>query len=161
MGFLNLTLYKHLSRMAFEPDKVIERVKAAFPAVTVLPGDQLAEEVKRAEAFLAEELKQNPTGPARRVIESLRRKAQTYGPAYAFHLPAPGGGQIKGLARSVGVEFHFDDSLPQETRQRLIEFLKSLGVGKLECSTPDRQSEVLCDLPGPSECAHRTQSMAG
>jgi hypothetical protein len=89
MAFLNLTRYQHPSGLAFDPDKVIQRVKAEFREATVLPGDQLAEEARRAEDRLGHQLKENPEGPARRVVESLRRKAEAYGPAYAFaaHLP--------------------------------------------------------------------------
>jgi hypothetical protein len=149
MAFLNLGLHKHPSGLAFDPEKVIQRVRAAFPEATILPGDQLAEETRRAEEALAQQLKDNPDGPARRVVESLRRKAEAYGPAYAFRMPVLGGAEVKGLARSVNVQFLFDEPLPEEVRRRLTEFLRSLGVGRLENSGDDKESRVLCDLPGP------------
>jgi hypothetical protein len=153
MSFLELNLYEHPSGVAFDAANVIQRVKAYFPEATVLPGDQLAAEASRAETFLADELRANPDGPARVVVESLRRKAAAYGPAFAFRIPAPKGGVIQGLARSVNVQFLFEDGLPAETRNRLIEFLKSLGIGRLQASTDDsRQVETLYDLQGPSDC---------
>jgi hypothetical protein len=160
MGFLNLSLYQHPAGLAFDPDKVIERVKAAFPEVTVLPGDQLAAEARRAEEFFGRELEDAPEGPARRVVESLRRKACAYGPAYAFHIPLAGGGQLKGVARGVNVQIAFDDPIPDEVRRRLLEFLRSLGVGRLEKSTAQGQSETVCELAGPSPYVRR-QEIAG
>lgn len=149
MSFLELNLFKHPSGAELDPGAVIPRLRAAFPEAEVLPGDQLAAEARRAEAFLAKELQANPNSPARWILESLRRKAQTYGPAYAFRISTEGGKVIKGNARRFNVTFLFDEPLPEDLRQRLIDFLTSFGVGKVKASTNDkRQSEVLCDMPG-------------
>jgi hypothetical protein len=153
MGFLNLNLYGHPSRVAFDPSKVIDKAKAWFPEASFLPGDQAAAEVQWAEAALAKQIQADPGGPASKVLASLRRKARSYGPNYVFTIPLPEGEPVRGLARSVGVQFLFGDPLPEPVRRRLIAFLTALGIGRLEASTGDkRRHEVLCDLHGPSDC---------
>ena len=153
MGFLDLNLYEHPSGVAFDPAKVVRKAKAYFPEATFLPEDQMAAEAQRAEALLAEGLKADPGGPASKVVQSLQRKAISYGPAYAFLIPSKEGKPIRGLARSVNVQFLFDEPPPEETRNRLLGFLRSLGVGRLKASTSEsRQSELLDDLRGESDC---------
>jgi hypothetical protein len=153
MGFLNLNLYGHPSEVAFDPCKVIAKAKEWFPEAQFVPGDQATEEVSRVQANFAEALRNAPTGPESKVVASLRRKAESYGPNYAFTIPMSTGQSIRGLARSVEVSFLFEKPLPSETRQRLVAFLTSLGVGFLRASTDDeRQTELLSDLHGPSDC---------
>jgi hypothetical protein len=150
VSFLLLTLYKHPSGAILDPELVIRALRAYFPEAEVLPGDQLAAEADRAEAFLADRFRANPEAPARRVVASLRRKAETYGPAYAFRIARPGGSPIRGTARRYDLIFLFDEPLSPEFRQRVLTFLKSFGVGRLEDATSEKpQSEVLCDMPGP------------
>ncbi len=161
MGFLNLSLYQHPSGKSFDPNKVVRKVKAAFPEARVLPGDQLAAEVRRAEVALAPQLREAPAGPALRVVESLRRKASAYGPAYAFDVPVPGGGTVRGLARSTNVQVLFDDPLPGDIHCRLTEFLMSLGLGRLEASTSAGQRQIVCDLAGPSDCVGEPEELVG
>ena len=152
MAVFNLNLYRHPSGVAFDPDKVLHKARAFFPEADMLPGDQLANEVQFAERFFAQELASDPTSSARYVIGSLRRKAQSYGPAYAFVIPRQDGSPIRGLARSVNVQFLVDEPLSEGMRDRLLGFLRSLGVGRLEvCTGGARQFEVLCDLRGPSD----------
>lgn len=150
MEFLDLNLYRHPSGVAFDPAAVIEKVKGSFPEAILLPGDQLAKRAEHAES-VAGRLGLD-TAPI--IVETLRRNARAYGPAYAFQIPQPGGKPpIQGLARSVNVQFLFEEPLPEETRNRLIAFLRSLGVGRLEASREgERQSEVLDDLRGESDC---------
>lgn len=153
MAVLNLNLYRHPSGLAFDPRKVVQKLAKWFPEATFAPGDQAAAEVERAKSFFARELQADPESPARKVVESLRRKARNYGPSYAFVIPLEDGGPIRGCARSVGVTFLSEGPLREPTRTRLIEFLKSLGVGRIEVSTGDqRQFEVLYDLRGESDC---------
>src|SRR5438477_8496272 len=102
MGFLKLNLYRHSSDVAFDPAKVIRKAKAFFPEAIFETGDYAAAEVQRAEALFADELRSDPTGSASKVVASLRRKAQSYGPNYVFRIPLEQGGEIQGLARSVG-----------------------------------------------------------
>jgi hypothetical protein len=151
MGFLNLTVYNHSSGLAFDPDKVIERVKESFPEAELIPGDQSQAEVQRAEAFLADKLQSEPLGgPASKIVASLKRKADVNGPSYAFRLPIHPGPAIDGLARIVGVQFLFPEPLLPEVRDRLVQFLTSLGVGRLEEAEPGTMDvKVVADFPGP------------
>jgi len=108
-------------------------------------------EVQNAEATLADRLRsEGPAGPASKIIASLRRKAQSYGPSYSFRIPLPNGHSVQGLLRSVGVQFTFDRSMPADLRQRILQFLTRLGLGTLEEGTEDQPVQVLLDLPGPS-----------
>jgi hypothetical protein len=160
MAYLVLSLYQHPSGASFNPEAVIEKAKAFFPEATFVPGDRSTAEVQFAESFFARELQAKPEGSARKVVESLRRKAKTYGPTYAFRIPVAEGGEIRGLARRVTVEFLFDDSLPEPMRRRLLAFLRSLGAGRLQASTREKnQIEILWDLGGQSDCTLPSQEV--
>ncbi len=138
MGFLKLNVYEHPSDAVLDPDTVVQRVKEEFPETAVIAGDQLAQSADRAEAL----------GAADHVVDTLRRNAQLYGPAYAFEIPLQGGDLLKGRARRYDVTFLFDEPLPEELRQRILAFLKSFGVGKIEASTETRSTAVLFDVGG-------------
>lgn len=149
MGVLVLNLFEHPSGAVFDPGKVIEEVRAWFPQTKLLPEDQLVLRAEQAEAFFADELRSNPDSKARIVIETLRRNAQIYGPAYAFEIPIGPRQIVRGTARRYDLTFLSDEPVPEGVRQRLIEFLKSFGVGSLESSmNENRKYEVLCDMPG-------------
>src|SRR5690349_5960206 len=105
MGFLSLNLYGHPSEVAFDPRKVIAKAQEWFPEAQFVPCDQAAEEVSRVQAHFAEALQNAPTGPESKVVASLRRKAESYGPNYVFTIPLATGHSIRGLARSVEVSF--------------------------------------------------------
>jgi hypothetical protein len=138
-----------------DPAASIDKLKEWFPEVTVLPGDQLAASVKQIEEATVAERQKNPDSPLHSVLESERRKSRTFGPAYAFRLPLPEGGTLRGNARRYNVTFLFDDPLSESLRQRLIAFLQSFGVGWIKASTDDqRQSEILYDLRGTPEVAN-------
>jgi hypothetical protein len=138
MGFLNLTLNQSSTHASFDPAKVIEKARGYFPEATFKEGDQADEEVRSAKLLLGVEGLQDPTGPAAKVMESLRGKASRFGPNYSFQIPVPGAEPILGLARSVNVQFTFKQPLPELIRQRLIDFLKELGFGKLEEGETDQ-----------------------
>jgi len=160
MAFLELTLFEHPKGLEFDLETVLRRLKEAITDLVLIPGDQSAAEMQRAENLFAAELRANPESPARNVVESLRRKARIYGPTYALKILSDDGRTIRGLARRFSVEFRFDDPLPELWRGRLVQFLKSLGAGKLRASTNDRrQFEVLCDLPGESDCTRERQEV--
>jgi hypothetical protein len=143
-AFFDLSLYEHPSGAQFDPNAAIQKVKTWFPDATVLPGDQLALRAQHAEK-IADQL----GAEGSRIVSTLWRNAKLYGPAYAFRIPLPGGSPIEGLARRVNVQFLFEEPLPQGMRERLLDFLKSFGVGCLTASTNDeRQFEILCDMPG-------------
>jgi hypothetical protein len=162
MGFIELNLYRHPSGATLDPEATLTRLKQCFPETVVIPGDQLAASVKQIEEWTAAERQQNPESPYHRVLASERRKAQTFGPAHAFRLPLAGEGPIRGHARKYEVTFLFDQPISEATRQRLITFLHSFGVGRIEASTDDaRQSEILHDMSGPADSSKGlTESLA-
>ncbi len=153
MGMYNLSLFRHSSGVAFDPHRVIAKARAWFPEAVFLPGDKAAEELHHAEAFFAEELRKDPDGPGSNVIASLRRKAYSYGPAFAFRIPVEGGDPVRATARTSGVHFLFQEPLAEPLRERLLGFLRSLGVGRLDTAVEGKRSpHVLGDLNGPSDC---------
>jgi hypothetical protein len=149
----NLSLHRHGSGVAFDPQKVIVKARAWFPEADFLPGDKAAEEVHRAETLFAEELRQNPAGPGSSVIASLRRRAYSFGPAFAFRIPQTGQDPVRATARGSGVHFVFDEPITEVLRDRILGFLRSLGIGRLEAAVVgDRIPHVLADMDGPSNC---------
>jgi hypothetical protein len=149
MPYLGLRLYRHPSGAVLDPAAVIQKLQKSFPEATLVPGDQLALRAERAEAFLGNELRANPEGPGRTVVETLRRNAREFGPAYAFEIPLACGQKIRGTARRFDVTFLLDQPFPDDVRQRLLAFLQSFGVGWIEASVPGRrQSEILADMRG-------------
>ncbi len=130
MGFIKLNRYGDPNGCAFDVPSVIDKVRAAFSDVTVLPGDQLALAAERAAA----------AGAGDHIIRTLRRNQEEYGPAHAFAIGIPHGEPIDGRARRHDVTFLFADPLPEEWRQRLVAFLQSLGPGKLEFA-PDHPAK--------------------
>jgi hypothetical protein len=149
MGFLELNLFRHPSGAELDPGAVIRKAQRWFPQALLIPGDQLALRAENAEALWAKELQADPNGRGRIVVDTLWRNAREYGPAYAFRIPLEGAEPVQGVARRYDVIFLFDDPLPTELYNRLLEFLKTFGVGKISRSVEDkRQSEVLYDLAG-------------
>lgn len=143
MPFLELDLYEHPSGEAFKPEEVIQKLRAAFPEATVLPGDQLALRAQRAEA------KAHLLSPqsASVIVETLWRNARQLGPAYAFEIPTTAGCRVRGNARRYNVTFLSEGPLSPALHERILAFLKSLGAGWIRASTNDeRQSELLLDL---------------
>jgi hypothetical protein len=136
MGFLKLNIYGHPSGAVLDPDQILQKVKEIFPETRVVPGDQLTLSAERAAAG----------GAAGQVVATLRRNAQSYGPAYAFEIPLPEGRSMQGRARRYDVTLLFDEPLPEELRNRFIEWLKSFGVGKVEASTDTAETAILWDV---------------
>lgn len=125
MGFIKLNRYDDPSGCVFDPASVLAKAREAFANVQVLPGDQLALSAQRAAAGRA----------ADRVVQTLRRNQQEYGPAYAFEIGCEGPETIHGRARRYDVTFLFADPLDEAWRLRLLAFLQSLGPGKIEEAT--------------------------
>ena len=130
MGFLKLNRFGDPSGAVFEPQTIIDKVCKAFAGVKVLSGDRLEEGADKAAN----------AGAAEKVVQTLRRNQQAYGPAYAFEIPLDGNSTVQGRARRFDVTFLFPESLPQEWRDRLVAFLQDLGPGKLECADTSKAS---------------------
>jgi hypothetical protein len=154
IGFLHLGLFEHASGIALDPAKVIHQLREALPEASVQPEDWAAIELQQAETFFAQELQTEPQGPAAAVVRMLRRKAHQFGPSFGIAVPRIDADMIVGCVRPVGVTFLFDEPLKDELMARLLSFLRSLGVGKIETmSIHDRKATLLDDLHGPSDCA--------
>jgi hypothetical protein len=148
-GFLELLLYRHPSGAILNPKQAVERLKHAFPEVEFQPGDQLELSVARLEQATAEERARNPASPLHNVLASERRKAQTFGPAYAFQFPDDAPRHLRGRVRPFDIAFLYDTPLDKAIQKRILAFLLSFGVGWIKQSVADsRQSEILHDLPG-------------
>ena len=144
LRLVNNEAYRHWAGL--DPHQAIRKLQDWFPEAAVLPGDQLARSVEHAEAFFAEELSKVGGGPETRVVESLRRKASRYGPSFAFRIPVDPGKAIQGSARRADITFNYDDPLPDRVRERLVEFLKTFGVGRIERSSQDgKATELIFD----------------
>jgi len=122
MDFIKLNRYGDPCGCVFDPTEVVEKARQAFAGVQVLPGDPLALSVERAATL----------GAADHVVRTLRQNQQEYGPARAFEISIDGKDMIQGRARRYDVTFLFADPLAEEWRQRLLEFLQSLGPGRIE-----------------------------
>jgi len=122
MAFIKLNRYGDPSGSVFDAAAVVETARQTFPNVQVLPGDPLALGAERAAAL----------GAADHVVRTLRRNQQDYGPACAFEIGVEGGETIQGRARRYDVTFLFPDSLAENWRKRLRDFLQSLGAGRIE-----------------------------
>jgi len=150
MAFLWLYLHHHPSKATVDPGQVVQRLQAAFPGTVVFPGDRLAENVQRTDECskrLVAEGKISPEG-AELLTKSIQRQSQQYGPRFDFELPVQGQGPIRGYVHRYIINFDFDEEPPTVLWERLVGFLKSFGIGRVETSTTDaRQLEVLADPP--------------
>jgi hypothetical protein len=122
MGFIKLNRYGDPCGCVFDAAAVVEKASQTFAGMHVLSGDPLALSAERAATL----------GAADHIVRTLRQNQQEYGPASAFEIIIEGGGTIQGRARRYDVTFLFEDSLAEEWRQRLLEFLKGLGAGRIE-----------------------------
>jgi hypothetical protein len=148
-GYVELRLYRHPSGAALNPGEVVERLKNAFPEVAFLPGDQLGASVARIEEATADERALNPASPLHHVLESERRKARMFGPAYMFRVPNDEPRHLWGRVRRYDITFLYDTPLDEVMQRRIVAFLQSFGAGWIEQYLPDtRQPVLLHDLNG-------------
>jgi hypothetical protein len=122
MGFIKLNRFGDPSDCVFDAAAVAEKVRQSFPHVRLLPGDPLAQSVECAAA----------SGAPEHVVATLRRNQREYGPAGVFEIGIEGRETIEGRVRRYDVTFLFADPLTDEWRQRLLDFLRGLGAGRIE-----------------------------
>jgi hypothetical protein len=113
----------------FDPEKVLRRLREVFPAACIDWTDLAEKEV----ASLDQYLERSEASPE--VKDTMRRqirgKARSNGPCYGFRLDDGDGHPIEGRAGRYSVYFRSEEIVDEETRRRLIDFLKSLSLGKL------------------------------
>jgi hypothetical protein len=157
MAFLTLSRTGFENGATFDPERVLEEVRRRFPGLEQLPGDQLADRVRRAETQFASQLAADPNAATTRVVASLRRQAEQYAPAYAFLIPLANRNPVRGVARRDYIQLIFDDDLLAETRKQLMTLLRSLGPGRLTASNPDGQGELIGEIT-ENEVGRRNES---
>lgn len=94
---------------------IFAHLQAIFPHLVVLEGDQLQREVKSAEEMECPPEKERVR---KIVVASLRRKAETYGPAIAFRIGTP----IWGTVRRRDMTFFIESEPDPQTMKMLLEF---------------------------------------
>jgi glutathione S-transferase len=122
MGFIKLNRFGDPNGCVFDAAAVAEKLRRTFPHLRLLPGDPLALSAERAAA----------SGAPEHVVATLRRNQREYGPACGFEIGIEGRETIQGRVRRYDVSFLFADPLTEEWRQRLLDFLRGLGVGRIE-----------------------------
>lgn len=124
----------------FDPQKVLARLQAAFPAVTIDDRDLAQEEVERFIHFLNTE--QTPEPRRSSILREIRGKATRNGPAYNFVVKTDHDGILRGQVARYHVSFTADQVLTLETELAIIRFLRSLQLGTLMCDTATTQFHV-------------------
>lgn len=119
---IKLSVYYKDWSLKFDHAEALARLHEHFPDVVQLPGDQLAEEVRRAVEL----------GAADVVVRSLREKASRLGPCYGFNLSVPSGVRIMGHVRKYDITFSTKASLSEEDQKPILEYLRSFGRGEPE-----------------------------
>ncbi len=138
MAQAGLSTYDHDLRErspALDPAEVLRRGQAWFPQAIVVPGDKLAEAADHAERFA----KGLPAGE--QIVNSLRRKAELYGPAYNLKIPRADGPPILGVFRRFDAYFLWEGTVSDDLRESLLAFLRSLGHGEPEFHEDRRRSQ--------------------
>ena len=111
----------------FDPGKVVELVKRAFPETVVDPTDHQAEKLARE----MDHFRQLPETQRETMIRQATRNARDNGPTFRFEIPTDVG-PIVGYARRYSVTFDLPEGAGAEIRDRLEAFLKGLNLGEPE-----------------------------
>ncbi len=101
---------------AFDPTKVVARLRQVFPGAEVDPTDHAWRDY---ETFLRmgkmeEQEAGRPTALGVAAADARRR-----GPLWAFSVPSPGGGCVRGTAERHVVRFHSETPFPETLRSEL------------------------------------------
>jgi hypothetical protein len=121
MSYIRASLYKHSSERILDPESAIRIAKDHFPEAVFSEGDQLERSWRFAEQHL--DMRQ---ASARTVVQSLKRKAQSFGPAYAFRIHDDSGAEILGCIRRVDVCFTAKTSISDRLRDRIVTFIRAV-----------------------------------
>jgi hypothetical protein len=147
MAFLMLNLYGDETHAELDTAEAVRQLQNQFDDASISPHDPLNQSAERAETFFAEALRLRPGGPERTVVETLRRNASQYGPALAFTIPVRPNKSVLGSVRRTDITFNFSEPLPLGLESRLVDYLKSFGVGRIERSSGyGEASETLFDF---------------
>lgn len=113
---------------AFEPHKVLDRLRRAFPDAEIDPTDHQQVRLERELEWWSRHV-----GDPEQRASMVRQSWGLYrrnGPTYRFVVPLPSGHRVRGGARRLSVSFWVPPDLPPEQRERLASFLRSLRLGE-------------------------------
>lgn len=113
---------------AFEPAKVLRRLRHAFPDVEIDPTDHQQVRLLRELEFWTQGV---PDAQLRaKLIGQSWGLYQTNGPTYRFVIPFPTGHRVPGQARRLSVGVQLPSDLPPACREQFLTFLRSLRMGE-------------------------------
>ena len=134
-----LTLEIHDSLLCIGYSAAAERLVQTFPDAVI--GEEWFEtgEYQRLEAHLASS--GTDTSIARTMLRQLRSRQLAHGPTLLFSHPASEGiPAFRGSFNRWGFTFTAQEALPEQLRTRMISFLESFGIGRVECFVDDSPS---------------------
>ena len=143
---LALDWYDEGSVAAFEPAKVLRRLRVAFPSVEINPADSQRERLEFELAFWAHRVA-DPDRRAIMVRSSWGLYART-GPTFTFVISLGSGARVAGSTSRSAVTFKVPPDVPDVDAEPLSRFLQSLGMGQLKRHEPMR-------VDVPASAAHR------
>jgi hypothetical protein len=103
---------------AFDPNKVVARLRREFPGIDVDPKDYAWRDF---DLFVQHGLVDESGA-----LGVAARDARSRGPVWLFRLPAAGGVSVRGSAERHFVGFHSETAFPEPLRSRLIRFVEGL-----------------------------------
>jgi hypothetical protein len=121
--------YWGLEVATFDPEKVLQRLKEQFPEADIDTTDWAESEVASLDSFL--ERRSVPAETSDAMRRQIRRKAVRNGPIYKFKLTDGDGISIEGYSSRYRVVFRSANDIDQKFCGRIIDFLRSLGLGNL------------------------------
>ncbi|MGL4553846.1 MAG: hypothetical protein ACRC33_22030 [Gemmataceae bacterium] len=113
---------------AFEPAKVLRQLRRAFPDAEIDPTDHQRVRLQRELQFWGRGACDADT--REKLVGQSWGLYKTNGPTYRFVVPLPSGHRVSGHARRLSVGFRMPAGLPDEERERLRAFLRSLRMGE-------------------------------
>lgn len=106
--------------LCFDPNIVMGRLGEAFPDVEIDPRDY---SWKDYEAFVSRGLTENDGAVRVALADAMRR-----GPIFRYRLPVGDGLYLQGHAERYVVGVWSEEPIPEPTRSKFLEFLRSLRV---------------------------------
>ena len=117
--------------------QILERVKTAFPEVEIKTEDPFVARAKYyEEKFEQLGMKDNI------VVQAAWKDVNNFSPAYAFIIAQPNNESIHGKVDRCSITFRCENQFSEVMKVRIINFLESFGVGKLEEFTSEDEEPI-------------------
>lgn len=113
----------------FDPERVLGRLKRAFPTVVIDPTDHQDIRLQRELGFWGQV---EDAALRETLVRQSRGLARRAGPTYRFEVPLGGGERVTGHARRYSVGFDLPSGVDPAFRARVVAFLRSLSLGAPE-----------------------------